>query len=490
MTHRRNQLFHLIHNVDVSYDASYDIAGMSYIPSKLIVPATFAVTWPNKTPCSLVEVFLIHRFKNGAAIREDGGSLRAMVSKLSHLIRHCWEIQRDFWELTNNDIDSLIVKLMGEMKQSSPLVRKRDNNTVRAIIAAAVVFLVWLQNEMLIGYSIIGKGRQFGVRLIEKRVFDNEGRRQGIHMMYCRLPPPETKEPKRPISREKRNCLWQGVSDLSMIEKNVSAISVANSQAELKNYLKARRELLLELLEATGARPGELALLNVLENANCCHSGELVLVTLKRRRNISRKIKLQPTVAVSLTVFVQKYRRNLLIRLRAAGELPLPKDRLFLTVEGNAMTARTLTSDFSRISKASGLGEYQSCMSMFRHRFITKQVALHLQAHLDNNKSREMITDGDYRTILKKVAAVTGHGNVNSLLHYLHMAWDELGVFDRVEAAVNMDASIESAMTKIISLAGTLRITKYKSPAQMLDFTINILKELKNEMEFSVKAQP
>lgn len=489
MNHESEQLFHLLHNVDVSYDAQYDATGKSYTQATLIVPATFAVTWPDKTPCSLVEIFLISRFRDGATVQEDGGSLRAIVSKLSHLIRHCWQIQRDFWELCSDDFDSLIVKLTTEMKSNAPFARKRNNNTVRAIIASGVEFLLWLQSEILVGHKLIGNGRQFNIRLNEKKVYDNQGRRQGTHMVYCRLPPPETKEPKRPMSREKRNQLWQGVTDMSMRESRIPACRHKNNdQTELKLYLKARRELLLELLEATGARPGELARLSVLANADCCTSGELILVTLKRRRAISRKIKLQPSVAVTLTVFIRKHRRNLVNSLQASGVKFDPLDHLFLGVEGDFMTARTLTSEFSRISKASGLGEYQSCMSMFRHRFITKQVALHLGAYLsDNNKTKEMMTDGDYRTILKKVATVTGHGSEQSLLHYLHLAWEELGVFDRVEAAILIDASIEGAITKVISLAGTLRRSKFGSPEQMLNSAVEILKNLQLDIKSSVQ---
>ena len=90
------QLFSLLNEVDVSHEAHYNPIGKSYLVRRLIAPATFAVTWPDGTPCSLVEIYLVSRFRRGASVREDGGSLRATVAKLSHLIRHCWEIKRDF----------------------------------------------------------------------------------------------------------------------------------------------------------------------------------------------------------------------------------------------------------------------------------------------------------------------------------------------------------------------------------------------------------
>lgn len=484
------QLFSLLNEVDVSHEAHYNPIGKSYLVRRLIAPATFAVTWPDGTPCSLVEIYLVSRFRRGASVREDGGSLRATVAKLSHLIRHCWEIKRDFWELDDEDVYQLVVDLMEEKKPAAPMVRVRDNNTVRSIIAAAVEFLLWLQGEMLMGMKLIGVGPEYRILLVERKVFDSRRNRHIVQLLYRRLPPRDTKEPKRPISREKRNLLWQAIGQLAGANLVLPPWARSRSDAEmLASYLKARRELLLELLEATGARPGELSRLSVSENEDCYKTQELVLITLKRRRHSERKIKLQPAVAMRLTVFLKKYRAKLLETLQAIGAEPEPKDRVFLGIFGLPMSERIMVSEFFRISNVAGLSEYQSCMSMFRHRYITKQVAIHLGIYLsDNSKTKELMTDGDYRTILKKVATTTGHGSEASLLHYLDLAWEELGTTDQVTKAVAIDASIESAVTQVISLTGKLEMGARISADDLIRETVEVLKRLQLEIQSALKT--
>lgn len=479
------KLFHLLHEVDVTHDAHYNPVGKTYSARRIVVPASFAVTWPDGMPCSLVEIYLISRFRRGASVREDGGSLRAIVAKLSHLIRNCCSIQKDFWELDDEAMDVLVINLMEEKKPDAPMVRVRDNNTVRSIVAAAVDFLLWLQDEMLKDVKLIGVGPQYRIRLVERKEFVAHRNRFIVHAVYPRLPPRDTREPKRPISSDKRNALWQAVGKLASVDLVQPTWARRSNNAEmLTSYLKARRELLLELLEATGARPGELARLSASRNEDCYRSQELILMTLKRRRHFERKIKLQPGVAMRLTIFLRKHRTSLLNAIQVSGGKVDPKDRVFLGVSGSPMSERSMGSEFSRISKLAGLSRLQSCMSMFRHRFITKQVAIHLSAYLGEGESvKGLVTGGDYRTILKKVATTTGHGNENSLMHYIDLAWEELGTTKQINKAIAIDASIERAVEQVISLTGSLETVNKKSAIEIVRETVELLRKLQIEIQ-------
>lgn len=483
--------FHILQQVDVTCDSHYDPIRRSYSPRKQVAPATFAVTWPDGSPCSLVEVYLITMFRRGVSVREDGGSLRAAVSKLMHLIRYSWEINRDFWELDDDDIYRLIETLMAETRPEAPLVRTRDNNTVRAIIAATVDFLLWLQREVMVGVALIGVGAAFRIRLAERKSMDARRNRQIIQHVYHRLPPRDTKEPKRPMGREKRNALWEAVSRMAGASIVVPSWARGGDYGRLINsYLKERRELLLELLEATGARPGELSRLSVSSNEECYKAQELILVTLKRRRHVERKIKLQPGVAMRFTVFIRKHRAALIKAIGNAGYVAAGLDRVFLGINGAPMSERSLVSEFSRLSNMAGLSDYQSCMSMFRHRFITKQVAIHLGLYLSrDSKAKEAMTDADYRTILKKVATITGHGHEASLLHYLDLAWDELGYGNQIETAMAIESSIERASTQIISLIGALEYTTANKTPEFLRNAKDVLIGMQEDMSLALKRE-
>ena len=487
MPESKQQLFHLLHHVDVTHDARYNPVTKTYSPRLEVAPATFAVTWPDGTPCGLVEIYLLHLWRSGeASIQPDGGSLRATVAKLTPLVRHCWSLKTDFWELEDADLQQLVADLQAEKKRRKPLERARNNNTVREIIAAAVRFLLWLQEHVVLDPSLIGVGRDFRIPLAERRVRDYRGRTKLVRVFHT-LPPRATQAPKPPMSRESRDKLWQAVTEASLLEAIAPTWAARfPGEGELQDvllYLKKRRELLLELLEATGARPGEFARLRVSENEACYQERKLVLDTLKRRREMNRQIPLQPGVAVKLEVFIRTYRGTLLKRLAERGIAASPQDRVFLGIGGRPLSERSMTTEFSQLAEAAGLGDYQTCMSMFRHRFITKQVAIHLEAFMDDNtKARSMMTDADYRTILKRVATITGHGSEASLNHYLDLAWEELGVFDRVDAATALDAAIERGLTGIIALRGDVEHGRRQPGLELLEAVKGTLADMHKQI--------
>jgi len=454
--------FSKITDVDITYSSSFNQSLNEFTPKPLNIPTTFVITWPDGNPRSLAELFLIYKFRRGASIREDGGSLRATASKIIHIIQYCWTIKRDFWELDDDHFQEFVQYLASERKQEQPMVRIRNNNSVRAIVACCVEFLLWIQNSILVNSYLIGTSPQHRIRLVERKALKHRIKQMTIEVQYHILPPPDTREPKHPMGRKQRNALWEAVAHMS--QARVACISWAGEKEtnrKVATFLQKRRELLLVLLESTGARPGELARLKVSENINCYKSGSLILTTLKRRRDIDRTIKLQPEVAIRLVTFIEKHRRQVLDHISSAGLTAAPSDRVFIGVHGNPLSERSLESEFVRISSRAGLADFQSCMSMFRHRFITKQISIHLRAYLGaTSKRREFFTDADYRTILKKVATITGHSNEVSLMHYIDLAWSELNYENQIDTAQAIDHSIESTTNKISSLIGSLEATK------------------------------
>ncbi|MND34777.1 Phage integrase family protein [compost metagenome] len=481
-----------IKDVDITYNSTFNQSLNEYLPKTLYIPTTFVITWPDGNPCSLAELFLIYKFRRGASIREDGGSLRATASKIIQIIQYCWTIKKDFWELDDDNFQNFVQHLASERKPERPMVRARNNNSVRAIVASCVEFLIWIQDHILVNTYLIGTSSQHRIRLVEKKVMNHRIKKMTIEVQYHILPPPDTREPKHAIGREQRNALWEAVANMS--QTRVACISWAKNEETNRKaaiFLQKRRELLLDLLESTGARPGELARLKVSENINCYKSGSLILTTLKRRRDIDRSIKLQPEVAIRLVTFIEKHRRQILEHISFAGFTASPSDRVFIGLYGNPLSERSLESEFVRISSRAGLANIQSCMSMFRHRFITKQIAIHLRAYLGaTSKRRDLFTDADYRTILKKVATITGHSNELSLMHYIDLAWSELNYVNQIDIAQAIDHSIESTTNKISSLIGSLEASKdapLKALKDLLIEATSTLRGMQNEIQSNLQ---
>lgn len=439
--------------------------------------------WPNGLPCELVEMYLLD-IAPLLTLRAYGGSLRHKAVCLSHFVRFCFERHINFWDLSDGDFHAFVDVLLHEPKRDRPGCKGRNRNTVRSIIDECLAFLRWLQNQLFVGRTIVGP-KECGpqIRLIERRVTSASRRHNAIVLRYPYVPPPDPQDHKRPISTELRDRIWQAF--LAKADPLTASLRYVNRfkdekefRAEL-DYLRARRELVLLLLEATGARPGEIIRVRVSENAQCARSNTIVLPTLKRRRGIDpvRRIPVSPQIAIKIQLFAAKQRASILERLISKGTAPAPDDRLLLTTQGKPMNEATLTKDFQRICRAANVDQ-QVCPSMFRHRFVTLMVARHLRDFLDKHpqKSAAFVTDSDYRTILRKVATFTGHASELSLFRYIDWAWEEIGLFKEKNKPIVNDP--DNNINVMLSLMAELRLQSDLSREDVINRALAKLTEL------------
>lgn len=378
---------------------------------------------------------------------------------------------------------------------TDPSRPRRNNNTVDLIVATCVRFLRWIQENIFLDKIIVGTQDQNPNIILTKKTVNDRRGNLTISYKFHFLPPKSTQEPKKPIARSLRNDLWTAVSKMSDPANQSRYYANRFEPAELiseLNYLKKRRELFLELLEATGARPGELARVLVSENCECTVTGKFIIATLKRRNDRSRKFPIDPGVAIKIEIFIHKTREVLLERLKKKGVDVDPQDRLFLcSKKGTPLSEQSLTKEFQRIVIEAGINEEQACASMFRHRFITNMVKIHLQSFLADNQgtTKLLMTEADYRTILKRVAVFTDHADENSLWHYIDLAWDELGVFDYVEPARRLASSVERSLNTLTSLQGDIKLKKKLPVTQILENIIVELESIRADVKDALKTQ-
>lgn len=485
------QLYRLIPNVEMDEVASYNPISRSFNACGKNSPALFVIMWPDGTPCVLMELYLLARSSEVTVNSLDGGTLGTEVSQLSHIVRFCWKIKKDFVELEQVDLRDFITYLMSERHPRNPARSKRNNNTVNNIVDLTIRFLKWLQDNIFINISIVGlKKDNPQIWLKEVKYIDWRGNRSTA-LKFPSLPPKATQEPKSPIGRDMKRSLWNTVSMMSKPEnqsmKYIGQFSDMKEMIEELSYLKKRRELLLELLEATGARPGELSLMLVSENESCATNNKIKLITLKRRKFEKRSIPIDASVAVRLELFIAKQRSLLLSRYDNAAD---SQDRVFLTANATPLEVGSIEREFSRIVHKAGFEDVQACMSMFRHRFITNMVMIHLKAFMSENdgKVRVNMTSSDYRTILKRVATFTGHGHEGSLEHYIDLAWNEMGVFDYVEPAIMLMNAVEGSINTLTALMGDIVLNQQKiNGQQVLKIAIDELEKVKDRVTNAIK---
>lgn len=458
---------------------------------ELKIPATFSMRWPDGKPCTAVELFLNYLIdERNYTIREhDGGSLKVIVSDLTHIIRFCWTKKKGFTELYDEDFHEFVSYLSEEKDTNNPHSYKRDSDTVTRIINNTIELFFWIQKNLQVDTTLVGiRSDNPNITLKCKESYKTKYNDDSVRLYYPYQPTNETKSIKRPISRKIKLSLWDSVSYMSDPKSGGSRIMKQSKSHHLGlqklEFLKKRREILLDLLETTGARPGELISLRASDLENCTDTQTIKLPSLKRRRGRDpiREIPIDPAVAIKLELFIHKHRCDLLINLRKNGSFPDPQDRLFISCNnGNPITKDAINKEFQRIVYNSGVTQ-KTCMSLFRHRFITNMVKIHLRAFLNDNQGsgKLAMTDSDYRTILKKVATFTGHANEMSLLNYIDLAWDELGIFDYVEPANKLLNAVEKSLTSITSIIGDVNQNKSITSKQLTELVLNELNEIKN----------
>lgn len=444
-----------------------------------VLPAVFILSWPDGTPCLYAEMFLLDKSYRLTTRRNDGGSLKVAATDLSHLLRFCWQYEHNLWELGDNELREMIAWLQQPRSINNPTAPQRNRNTINRVIAQVIEFLLWLQRTIMPERQIVGTREQRP----QITCVETTGRRYGQpwagRLAFTFRLTADSPDPKGPISRELRQQLWEGVVRMAgAATENAHYMARFPSRAAWlaeRDYLRARRELMLSLLDATGCRPGELARLSLAKNLACVATGKIILTTLKRRRaeDPERIIPLARVVCVRLELFIRKYRAALVTALQQRNRDVVANDAVFITCRtGTPMLEVALTKDFQRITRCAGITQ-RTCMSMFRHRFITNMVALHLNAFVRESpgKDRQYLIEADYRSILKRVAVFTGHGSVDSLFVYIDWAWEELGAFDRVAEGHALTSAIDESLQRLSILASELE----REPPLTAEAAINVV---------------
>ena len=138
------------------------------------------------------------------------------------------------------------------------------------------------------------------------------------------------------------------------------------------SFVQKRNRVILKLLEITGARVGEIALLSGqnIENVFTEDKASLKMRKLKRRGGLVdyRYVSVNKTDFNEIATYIKIYRskiiKNTICKINDEGYLLISENT------GKAILPVTITNEINEIIKASGIEE-NVCVHMFRHRFIT-----------------------------------------------------------------------------------------------------------------------
>lgn len=439
--------------------------------------------WPGGQPCAPINMYFL-----AIASRLTGGTLGHYASQLSHITRHCDLANVSFAELSDDDIHKFSRELQEERSPLKPLERARDNNTVRQILSRTIRFLMWYQEALLpvTRAPIVGEPNSNAqIQVSKEKNYNARARQSDTYYVHNAMPPPESSEPKRPITQSTIESIEQVVNDLSIAALQKAGFTRRfNKVPELLpvhiEYMRQRRHFMIWLMKRMGLRASEMVGISVRSHTNIL-SEKRVLIPTKKRRRIIAPLRSFPIGLKDATVF-QRYliaRNKFIEECKRLGVPVTCTDALFLGVNSFPIKKASLERDFKRLVTEAGYTDVRVCLSMFRHRFITLEVIVHLKEFLAaSGKSAQIMTKTDEESILKRVATKTGHASIKSLWHYIDLAWEEINVWGGIDRALERLQAAQQFYDELLELEYQLESTVTQKSAKKL--ATDILAKLKS----------
>lgn len=121
-----------------------------------------------------------------------------------------------------------------------------------------------------------------------------------------------------------------------------------------------------------------------------------------------------------------------LIRLKQSNTIGNHNDHGYLLINertGKPLTSNTISNDMIRLRKLAQINQ-QVCAHMFRHRFITNMFIKLMETYDLENKDSFKNALMDLETLKVHIKEISGHKNIESLDHYIHLAKSDLTNMD------------------------------------------------------------
>lgn len=416
----RPQLYRSFKNIEVKNYFSSDVSP-KIVYRNLLNYAL--VDWPNGKPCFLVNEWLHHIAKNST-----GDTVGTYAAQISHIIRYCHSSDLDFFDLNNDHMYEFAKSLVTETKYN--FIKRRNNNSTRNIIQRTLAFLTWAQfnttHSAASNFTLIGEAHTNPSITITVKINSRTSRKFYEH--DCMPPDAVPESEKLPI----------GDPTISVLENQIGCIARSSTSKDIHylNYLYERRLFSVWMFKRFGLRPSELTDCSTLLNSDPLKTKKIFLPTMKRRKE--KPIIRTLTISTSDALRFNRYlvARKEFVTWRTASSDTHPKG-LLLTLQLETLKTSSLTKEFFRLKNSAGLDDERVCISMFRHRFITREVITALKEFMSiSGATRDMLTDSAVYALLKRIATKTGHASPDSLWPYVALAWASMDIWDSIDKAI------------------------------------------------------
>lgn len=335
--------------------------------------------------------FSINSFLQSASIiRLKYGSILKIAYSLNHLISYCTNKNIELSEFTENHLMSISKKLKDT---------NISNNSINYILKNIIVFFDF--------YGSIFLGEEhYSQKMFNTEIQRNSRTKEEFISHRC-LWPKSALKIRNPINIENINKIYDEIVNLYTTK-----------------FAQKRTSIILKLLEITGARVSEVANIKVIDIENALIGKNLLKVeTLKRKEGDHRFIPVNRDKMNEIVTYIKIF-RNKIVKNTIGNH----NDHGYLLINertGKPLTSNTISNDMIRLRKLAQIDQ-QVCAHMFRHRFITNMFIKLMETYDLENKDSFKNALIDLETLKVHIKEISGHKNIESLDHYIHLAKSEL----------------------------------------------------------------
>lgn len=455
------QLYALYRNVKLPDHASPIANSTNHRVVRRSYESFSLLRWPDGRLCLLATHWMQSKLQRCGG-RDTPNTYSAQITPL---IRFCYSKGLSFHEMT----DELFYEFTNQLKWEKRLGKngiesKRTNNSSIQVQSRALDLIEWISQSFpdSIGKGLIGETSHYKI-IIEWRVNRYTGKRYAWHRHM--IESGSDKFDKAPMPEDFIDSIRNEIFKKHDIENlpNSSKLKLKH-HSDLyhaqNTYIYERRMFTIRLMKLMGLRPEELIDIPLDLNQDVLSRKHIAAPTKKRGRPAPiRNFPITLRAALDFNRYL-KARSTFLHQLsdiRAAKPsqdhfaLPEHCNALLLSIDGTPLQKQSLTKEFDRICTDAGLGTVRTCLSMFRHRFITREIHYLLDvAFAKDAKLKIHWTEALRDSICAEVMPKTGQANERSLWHYFHYEYELMtqttGYVKSVENRDRLEAAQESLL--------------------------------------------
>lgn len=399
--------------------------------------------WPDGTVCWLANLYLLSGYRKGRSRKNKGGTLLTWAKNLSHLIRWCYLNKVDFIDLTDSHFKMFINMLLMEKDSEQPSEKKRAAQQVTNICSTVLNFLAFLDGRIP-GLNLIGPAGRIRA---EQKTFQVTGKGSGsvinrTSWVHEYVPRHRKTRRRQPISTSAVNRLYE-----------------ANAALDAPPFVSRRRYIMLRLLEITGGRRMEVALIKLQDVEDATKTGLLKVFSAKQRRyDTYRFVPVTQADLKEIISFIKHYRQRIIRKTIGIGN---DHGYLFVGVDsGQPLEIDTHGTELYLLRKAAGIEDEEACLHAFRHRYITNIFRDLIRTHKYQNVSDLRRALLSTETLKLKVMEWTGHGSIESLDNYIHLAFEAESNFQSTLDFLKAKKVVDSLHAILTDYCSQLRTSK------------------------------